>query len=776
VTPEQQALLERHRERAERLGEPLLAQPPEALVSAAIVAFAGTVPPGVSSGPDWLKNRKLVTDLVRRKLPWTLEDVELVFALAFEAPRVPRLDWTFFEALGPAVSAAERYARDHDPEPLRPLLDEALQTVAGVDYRGWGTDAARLRARLRKLLERVGGPSLDLSLVQPDEWGTSVRQRLEGLERAGPLLSHLSRATSARPSATWVKQARPLLEGTDVIQLLLGEAAEGDVRLLREFEFEGQRFAEYHWLTDNNANLVRGALWAVPMVRPDWAQGLLDRLVERGLLHSTKVANACVYALGQLATPQAIAALSTLHTSVKDRGFQKQVQAALDAAAGSVGVSSTQLLEKAVPTHGLDAEGRREISVGSWTARLRVEPATVITQWVGADGEAQRTTPAAAKEAPELREVRAAAKELRKALAAERSRVESLLADDLAWSLDEWRSAYAEHPLVGVLAGGLFWRFDGDVALGGEAPTQAKEVRLWHPALSSPEEVRRLRQSLVDGELVQPFKQAYREIYLLAPAERETGVYSNRFASHVLRYPQTYALLKERGWGGGALGPWDGGYETTVFREFRDHGLRAEWWLENADVGEWTGGALANLATTDQVRFAPLKGRGRDPIPLEDVPPLVFSEAMRDIDLFVGVSSIGADPAWSDRGIDRFDTYWNVFSFGELDEAARVRRDVLAELIPKLRISDRLELGDRFLRVRGDLGTYKIHLRSGNILMEPNDQYLCIVPALGAERPIKRLYLPFEDDGRLNVILSKAFLLAGDSKIDDPTIRAQLHR
>ena len=41
---------------------------------------------------------------------------------------------------------------------------------------------------------------------------------------------------------------------------------------------------------------------------------------------------------------------------------------------------------------------------------------------------------------------------------------------------------------------------------------------------------------------------------------------------------------------------------------------------------------------------------------------------------------------------------------------------------------------------RGDCAPYKIHLGSGNILMEPNDQYLCIVPdarrAASATRPV----------------------------------------
>jgi len=107
-------------------------------------------------------------------------------------------------------------------------------------------------------------------------------------------------------------------------------------------------------------------------------------------------------------------------------------------------------------------------------------------------------------------------------------------------------------------------------------------------------------------------------------------------------------------------------------------------------------------------------------------------------------------------------------------ELGRVRREVLAELIPKLKIADRLELGDRYLRVRGDLRTYRIHLRSANILMEPTDQYLCIVPAPSAERPTSKVFLPFEDDRRLNVILSKAFLLANDTKIGDPAITQQI--
>ena len=97
-------------------------------------------------------------------------------------------------------------------------------------------------------------------------------------------------------------------------------------------------------------------------------------------------------------------------------------------------------------------------------------------------------------------------------------------------------------------------------------------------------------------------------------------------------------------------------------------------------------------------------------------------------------------------------------------------------MVPQLKIADPWRLTKRFLLVRGDVRTYKIHLGSGNILMEPNDQYLCIVPARGAANGGLggKVFLPFEGDGTLAIILSKAFLLAEDKKIKDPTILQQL--
>ena len=77
---------------------------------------------------------------------------------------------------------------------------------------------------------------------------------------------------------------------------------------------------------------------------------------------------------------------------------------------------------------------------------------------------------------------------------------------------------------------------------------------------------------------------------------------------------------------------------------------------------------------------------------------------------------------------------------------ANNRRNLLERIIPRLSIKDRCELEGRFLVVRGDRATYKIHLASGNTLMEPGGRYLCIVEGAATKATPRNLPLPFEGD------------------------------
>ncbi|MEU8300048.1 DUF4132 domain-containing protein [Micromonospora sp. NPDC048909] len=712
---------------------------------------------------------------------------------------------------------------------------DELGGLARVVHDADGTLPGQLVAVLRRTLLNVyrsGAVLEDLvrevrePLLNPGEaWADRVLAELPGLGAGWPeLVAHTLTATAARPTAKWERQAGTLLDR-------VGRDAYRDVALgwlslvgwprtapLRPAAFGydiSQAYDPY------NATALRGVLWLLALAGADDAGATreLGRLVETSLRkvpglgpRNPKVANAAVHALSRLDGEHALAQLARLTARITYKGTLKELNAALDRRATALRLSRAEVEELAVPAYGLTEVGRRVETLGDATAELVVEAGGVALRWRNAAGRPVRTVPAAVRRdhADELRELKAAVKDVDKMLSAQAERLDRQFLAQRCWRFAAWRARYLDHPLVGTLGRRLIWLVDGvpcgfaggalrTVDGAAVAPGDDAEVRLWHPIGRAVAEVLAWREWLERHAVVQPFKQAHREVYLLTAAEERTGVYSNRFAAHVLRQHQFHALAAVRGWRNRLRLMVDDSYPPAS-RELPEWGLRAEYWVEGAgdEYGTDTTEAGAYLrVVTDQVRFYPLAAPennahaggggyeqwvrpGADPVaplPLEQIPPLVFSEVMRDVDLFVGVASVGNDPTWQDGGpAGRYREYWHSYGFGELSGTAETRRDLLARLVPRLAIADRCRVEGRFLVVRGDLRSYQIHLGSGNILMSPNDEYLCIVPQQSAAVGAGDVFLPFEGDRMLGVILSKALLLARDTEITDPTILAQLRR
>jgi hypothetical protein len=108
-----------------------------------------------------------------------------------------------------------------------------------------------------------------------------------------------------------------------------------------------------------------------------------------------------------------------------------------------------------------------------------------------------------------------------------------------------------------------------------------------------------------------------------------------------------------------------------------------------------------------------------------------------------------------------------------LTASAEVRREALERVLPRLKLAKHCRLDGRYLVVSGELATYRIHLGSANVLMDPSGRYLCIVQARSSGAG--KIFLPFEDE-RLSLILSKAAMLAADTKIAEPSILAQIRK
>lgn len=360
----------------------------------------------------------------------------------------------------------------------------------------------------------------------------------------------------------------------------------------------------------------------------------------------------------------------------------------------------------------------------------------------------------------------------------QRELVEELLATPLKFSPFEFEDFFLSDPARKHLAESLIWTCDDGFMLWQSGAWQTAEgkpvhlnnltkIALWHPLENGPGTVEVLRDVCVRNEIKQPFKQAFREVYLLTDAERTTIDHSRRFFGHVLRLEQFMALLKAKGWSGTETYAFFGPEEDAAVRKFSEHGISAHFGFRQAPTNFTAFMSDPYLLVTSEAVWFEKDGKA---IHLEEVPDHLFSEAMRDVDMFVSVAGIGTDPTWAINDPNAgAGSIWHRMAFGELLPSAQSRADYLRMILPKLGLGASLTVEGKFLHVQGRRFRYKIHLGSSNILIQPNDQYLCIVGVPGGSKT----NLVFDGDRTLSLILSKAMMLIADDKIKDPTILSQ---
>lgn len=241
------------------------------------------------------------------------------------------------------------------------------------------------------------------------------------------------------------------------------------------------------------------------------------------------------------------------------------------------------------------------------------------------------------------------------------------------------------------------------------------------------------------GERVQPFKQVFRELYVLTAAERAAETISRRYDGHQVNPRQALALLGGRGW---VNHPDEG-----VRRTFHSENLTAHLHVMGAT---WTPADVEGLTLTG-VTFTQ---RGEAlPLPLAGIPPRIFSETLRDLDLVVSVAHMGGvDPEASASTLE-------------------MRASLIRETSALLNLSNVRLQGSHAL-IEGQLSSYNVHLGSGVVHRQPGGA-LCIVPVHGQHSG--RLFLPFaDDDPKTAELLAKVLLLAKDTEIKDPTILEQI--
>lgn len=356
---------------------------------------------------------------------------------------------------------------------------------------------------------------------------------------------------------------------------------------------------------------------------------------------------------------------------------------------------------------------------------------------------------ASAKRVPEIAALRSRVTALRKQASRMRASLEAACVNGETFTAAELSDLLA-HPMIAPMLRDLVLVSDEGVigfgddaghvraAGGARVPLDGSPVRIAHPVdLLASEDWAALQHELFVDRRTQPFRQVFRELYTVTEAERSVVDKSRRYAGHQVQARQAGGLFRTRG--------WVSDFEVGFIKTF--HAERLTVFCSLLDG--WGTPAEVEDATIQDVWFVGRPG----PVPLADVPPRLFSEVMRDLDLVVSVAhSGGVDPETSESAVE-------------------VRRRLVEETAQMMSLRN-VEVTGHHAFIEGTIASYSVQLGSGNVHKVPGNA-VCIIPVSAQHRG--RVFLPFaDDDPRTAEVVSKVLLLARDDKIQDPTILAQL--
>ena len=409
------------------------------------------------------------------------------------------------------------------------------------------------------------------------------------------------------------------------------------------------------------------------------------------------------------------------------------------------------------------------VEIAGYTARIQVDPdgKAELLLFKGTGGKALKSVPAALKKDVTFGEIKEFASKLKSQYSRCTAMFERAMEEEDAYSFGEL-TALCRNPVTAGILGRLVFISDeaGKIAVAdGVQAAEEGSVRLVgtleelaaaDPAIG--EETMLLVAHPITlyrlGELAryqrlffkkqtesgtkQPFKQVFREFYPKLEEEKEASD-SRLFAGYQIQPKKTVATLRGRGW----VADYDEGLQKIFFRQ----GIAATIYA----LADWFSPADTESPTLEFVSFYDRKtGRQKK---ISEIPDILYSEVMRDVDLVVSVAHVGGvDPETSHSTIDM--------------------RRVIFEFNMELFGLTNVTFEGSHAFIKGTLGNYNIQLGSGVIHREGGGM-LNIIPVHSQQRG--KLFLPFiDEDPKTAEILSKILLLAEDKKIKDPYILRQI--
>ena len=398
------------------------------------------------------------------------------------------------------------------------------------------------------------------------------------------------------------------------------------------------------------------------------------------------------------------------------------------------------------------------ITIGEYEIRVTVDADGKAALVLSKKGKTVKSVPAALKKDEAFEEIKAFAAKLKSQYARCIAMFERAMEEEDAYTYGELLDL-SRNPVTAGILGRIVFVQEKEITGDGTAivgtleelramdPPVSKDVRLLaaHPITLYrmgllPRYQRMFFEKQRENGTKQPFKQVFREFYVKLEEEKDKSE-SRMFAGYQIQPKKTVAVLRGRRW----VADYDEGLQKVFFRQNIAATIYA--------LADWFSPADTESPTLEYVSFYDRKTYRQKK--LSEIPDILYSEVMRDVDLAVSVAHVGGvDPETSHSTI----------------EMRRVIMAFNAELFGLTNV--KLEGTHAF--IEGTYGNYNVHLGSGVIHGENGDM-INILPVHSQHRG--KIFLPFVDeDPKTAEILSKILLLAKDSRIKDPYILEQVRR
>ena len=249
-----------------------------------------------------------------------------------------------------------------------------------------------------------------------------------------------------------------------------------------------------------------------------------------------------------------------------------------------------------------------------------------------------------------------------------------------------------------------------------------------------------IQKYVFDNKIVQPFKQVFRELYVKTEEEMNME-HSLRYAGNQIQPKKTLGCLRSRHW----VADIEDGLQKVYYKE----NIVAQIYA----LADWFSPADIESPTLEWVVFSDRK-TGKN-MRIKDIPDIIFSEVMRDVDMAVSVAHAGGvDPETSHSTVE-------------------MRKAIAEFTMPLFRLTN-VTFTKNHAVIEGKRANYTVHLGSGVVHQEAGPM-INVLPVHSQRRG--RIFLPFvDDDPKTSEVLTKILFFAEDNKIKDPYILGQIEQ